>query len=677
MAYQLKIKLLNVSKPPVWRRILIPADYTFDQLHLAIQEVMGWENAHLYQFKDKIYDGTFKIGTLQEDDFLGVNENIIDSGKTKIKDYIHEKRKKLKYTYDFGDDWHHDVELEETRNENLLFPLCLAGKGACPPEDCGGPWGYEMLKEQLAEGEGDEEYDWLIEDMDFDPKKFDTEEANARLVMAFRKTATKPTAKGKAQNGKRKKVIFPKDFINFRPDGKPYATDSEYADIANRVYYILFGTNDGRRIVTAEECFEMAMILTLYYEDCISGLGLWQAFVNKHRELYGKWLPFYDIDEAEYYPDEVNLPDVKFLLWLYLTSNNELTLTNPFLPWIEEQATEIHALFESEFEKTAMNEPLVEQFYEMAGSNDFFVVKELLTWLCEKAYLLYYSGGIEAYINLFEEKLNDRFEQAFPYSFLHYATMSMVAVSTPIGPLALKPKEWLCEMCKATGNDKNLETLSNMDYRDFTLYRIVGITPETLKVLSPKDETMEIAIDSINPTEQKSVKNCTYLTTSLVHFNGLWNVNGLCSMVKKSDDSNAKEHYDEICQGVADNKKTTAKNKEMCEDMMSKNHGKRIIFNDNRVVIIAEDNSILEMKTYHNTLKSPDNPYYDKEAAQNDGVKLILNRESMPAAHLRMLIDTGCFADAMIPYPGDETRGKRLLQENMRFLARCLRREEL
>lgn len=539
------------------------------------------------------------------------------------------------------------------------------------------PWGYEVLKSEPAGGEDGEECNWLIEDMDFDPKMFDTEEANARLAMAFRKTATKPTAKGKVQNGKRKKVIFPKDFINFRPDGKPYATDSEYADIANKVYYILSGTNDDGRIVTAEECFELAMILTLYYEDSISGLGLWQAFVNKHREMYGKWLPFYDIDEEGYYPDEVNLPDIKFLLWLYLTSNSELTLINPFLPWIEEQATEIYALFESEFEKTAINEQLVEQFYEMAGSNDFFIVKKLLMWLCEKAYLLYYSGGIEEHIYQFEEELDDRLEQNYPDSFLHYITMSIFAASTPIGPLALKPKEWLCEMCKVTGNDKNLETLSNMDYRDIALYRIVSVTPETIKVLSPKDEKLEIEIDSINQMDQKSVKDCTYLTTTLVHFNGLWNVNGLCSMTHKNNDSDAKAHYDEICQRVADNKKITARNKKTCEDMIHKNNGKRIIFNNNRVTIVTEDNSIREMKKYHDTLKSPDNPYYNEEAAKKDGVKLILNPNSMPAEQLRMLIDAGCFADAMIPFPGDEPRGTRLLQENMRFLARCLRREEI
>lgn len=83
------------------------------------------------------------------------------------------------------------------------------------------------------------------------------------------------------------------------------------------------------------------------------------------------------------------------------------------------------------------------------------------------------------------------------------------------------------------------------------------------------------------------------------------------------------------------------------------------------------------MKKYHDTLKSPDNPYYNEEAAKKDGVKLILNPNSMPAEQLRMLIDAGCFADAMIPFPGDEPRGTRLLQENMRFLARCLRREEI
>jgi len=91
------------------------------------------------------------------------------------------------YTYDFGDGWEHDIVLEKVLPPDPVVGLsCLAGKGACPPEDCGGAWGYANLKEALADP-GHEEHedllDWLGLDSaaDFDPAQFGLDEVNARL----------------------------------------------------------------------------------------------------------------------------------------------------------------------------------------------------------------------------------------------------------------------------------------------------------------------------------------------------------------------------------------------------------------------------------------------------------------------------------------------------------------
>jgi len=98
---------------------------------------------------------------------------------------------RLRYTYDFGDDWDHDIKLEKVLPPDAVLhgsavPVCLAGKGACPPEDCGGDWGYASLKETIADP-SDEEHErmleWLgLEDpSDFDPAAFDLASVNDRL----------------------------------------------------------------------------------------------------------------------------------------------------------------------------------------------------------------------------------------------------------------------------------------------------------------------------------------------------------------------------------------------------------------------------------------------------------------------------------------------------------------
>ena len=69
MVYQFKVQLKNISKPPVWRKIIIPADFTFQRFHDVIQTVFGWEDYHLFEFQDKEYQCTIRIAVPSEDDF--------------------------------------------------------------------------------------------------------------------------------------------------------------------------------------------------------------------------------------------------------------------------------------------------------------------------------------------------------------------------------------------------------------------------------------------------------------------------------------------------------------------------------------------------------------------------------------------------------------------------------
>jgi hypothetical protein len=175
--YQLKITLRGVSKPPVWRRVAVPAAVTLDLLHEVIQQAMGWEDDHMHVFSTPWQD----YGT--PDSSLGY----ADESKVTLAEILAKPGATMHYTYDFGDDWELDVVLEKVVPPDPVPGLsCLAGKGACPPEDCGGAWGYASLKEVLADP-GHEEHedllDWLGLDSaaDFNPARFRLDEVNARL----------------------------------------------------------------------------------------------------------------------------------------------------------------------------------------------------------------------------------------------------------------------------------------------------------------------------------------------------------------------------------------------------------------------------------------------------------------------------------------------------------------
>ncbi len=177
--YQIQIALKG-SKPKIWRRILVPSDIFLSDFHKIIQTTMGWTNSHLHQF---IKDRTFYARKILDDVLWGEMDSI-DYSKIRIYDLLKKEKDKIIYEYDFGDGWEHDIILEkiETNVRDKYIPTCLDGKNNCPPEDCGGIWGYSDMLEILKHPEHEEyeEYiEWLGEE--FDPKYFDKVEINELL----------------------------------------------------------------------------------------------------------------------------------------------------------------------------------------------------------------------------------------------------------------------------------------------------------------------------------------------------------------------------------------------------------------------------------------------------------------------------------------------------------------
>ncbi len=176
--YQFKISVIG-TKPLVWRRILVPSSYSFWELHVAIQDAMGWLDYHLHIFemKDPNTNLTIEIGMPDEEDAMW-ERKILPDHKTGISKYFSEDNKKAIYEYDFGDSWRHEIKFEKILEADSKdnYPKCIDGKMACPPEDCGGIGGYYNLTE-IINNPSDEEYndiiDWLGGEYnyeEFDPK---------------------------------------------------------------------------------------------------------------------------------------------------------------------------------------------------------------------------------------------------------------------------------------------------------------------------------------------------------------------------------------------------------------------------------------------------------------------------------------------------------------------------
>ncbi|MFQ5434039.1 MAG: plasmid pRiA4b ORF-3 family protein [Anaerolineae bacterium] len=176
--YQLKVVLKEIQ-PSIWRRFQVRSDITFRELHKTLQVVMGWWNYHLH---------LFQVGSLTMTDretLAEWGEGGIPDDVARLNEYVQQEGTTFTYEYDFGDSWVHELVLEKMllADETAVYPRCLAGERACPPEDCGGVWGFETFLEAIRNPqhpEHDSYLEWI--GGSFDPEAFDLD----RITQQFR-----------------------------------------------------------------------------------------------------------------------------------------------------------------------------------------------------------------------------------------------------------------------------------------------------------------------------------------------------------------------------------------------------------------------------------------------------------------------------------------------------------
>lgn len=205
--WRMKVTLGEV-RPTVWRRIEVAGSVTLERLSHSLLDAMGWAGGHLHEFR--VGDRAWGVPDPEWDD----DRDVIDERRARLSQLAPDVGATFKYAYDFGDGWMHTVKVEAIlpRAEGVLYPRCTAGARRCPPEDVGGPWGYQEFLEAMADPTNDhheELSDWY--GGPFDPQAFDLEDVNDLLLNGWRSrvqwracrsssAASRPTGRSPSQS---------------------------------------------------------------------------------------------------------------------------------------------------------------------------------------------------------------------------------------------------------------------------------------------------------------------------------------------------------------------------------------------------------------------------------------------------------------------------------------------
>lgn len=483
------------------------------------------------------------------------------------------------------------------------------------------------------------------------------------------------------------------DLKNSHPEGMASSTDMYYANVGN-ILLRRASSVAAARSLRGSELREIVLKVVLYFEDVICDGGLWRSFVVKHRELYGKPLPFYDVT-GEYFADEPHVEDIRLLIWDALTSNDLDDIVHPEEDVIIDLADAFYEVLEDEFEKAPINEDMKSYYETAAFMEDFIETRKVLVWFFTDCFLTKHAMNDGRFLE-YNEHFANMFHMMVHDPRAHYASINQVIFKSKVGMLALPPKEWLALLMEANGNAAHAATLRGMEHRDYQLYVMKDIDQERVLLRDVKDEELSIRLDGYQDIASDDLGNLEGCVASFVRFKGEWTPNGMDSWGNYRDsfekEKERRAHYRE---GFS---------KKNFDKLMKQTNGNPLVYlRDGEDVhrflmdVIGVPKHLMQPSklddekeivawvptcdegpffSYGSTsaICDPRNPFYVKDEEGRDSLDLIIDYDISEDTMARYLIEHGFLPDAAFsPIKGKE-RGRQLVQENMDFIARSFRR---
>lgn len=479
------------------------------------------------------------------------------------------------------------------------------------------------------------------------------------------------------------------------PYTKTDAIDNYYCKLVNRIIEVIYDYDIMvEEIEPEDEVYEdTAKFLVGWFEDIISQTGVWQVFTSQCEKRYGSRLPFYEPGE-DYYPDEINVEDVRFILWhCFQRDKIGEKIYNPENTGILVLANEIYDIFDEEFETAPVNERLQDFFdFSYLTEDDFMEYRSKVEWFYFHSYINMgcYECYLETLSNQLDEfekrkELDDRKIDLMIYSF---RINTVLSGRTPL--LFITAPEYLKLLFEEQAMNPVDAPYMYVDSRMEALYLVTDDTDDyyVLKEVSDKEDIYKVTKDSIELNAPKLIPGDTVVTSTLFKFGKYWQHNGamniysikdipdLDNIKKEFSNVNKKAAYDDFVVAAKGKHFVFMKGKEEMNDFILNKMKYKIAQglnipetgNDVLMLCVTPKQGLSVVRNYCECIASPDNPYYNKEKAQKNTFNFLTNRQLIPYELACEILDRGYLKDAALNSTKGPEHGKELVRKNARFM---------
>ena len=487
------------------------------------------------------------------------------------------------------------------------------------------------------------------------------------------------------------KKIYPKKWLELHPYKQTNSVDQYYVGIANEIHKRLYSSTIADAFEEEENIRYTSLCLAAWFEDVISQTGIWQAFTAECRKRYGAYLPFYPI-KGDYFPDEINLEDIRFLLWHHIQYLcRGISAINPENPGIEQTAQEIYGLLAEEYETAPENERMQEFLYHSAmEEEDFFRYREILDWFHYQCY--FNIENVAQYRDEAERLLDDEKITPEMAETLIYATRTSLTFKGRRNLLSLTSPEWLALIGKAHPEHQLWGKVKARENSCYLLEKEDGEYLYVRDLCSEDKGEFKITKKSLNLSAIRSREvGKSTLICELIYFGNAWWQCGM--LLENKYDQKIAEYVDDLTK-----QKEKTNEKATFHDFIKASGGKSFVFCQSQEEIsdfllnkmgygLKEDLDIPRIHTETGAMlmanphtglhiqfklceciKSPDNPNYNKEEAEKNAIMFIVNPDIIPYQLSCILQDEGMLPDAYLNSLQRKEYGQEFIRKNAHFL---------